>query len=130
MESQHSLYIAILSLGSNIGSEASHKIEKAIQEISTLGRVVKTSGIYATKPYGNPYSETSYNNAVIEVETRLPANVFIERCKEIELQLGRLPKNVTRDVAIDIDVVVWDGKVLRPGEMERDYFLQGFQALQ
>ena len=47
-----------------------------------------------------------------------------------ELNAGRDESARRRgDVPIDIDLMIWNGIVLRPRDMEREYFLRGFREL-
>ncbi|MDE6268649.1 MAG: 2-amino-4-hydroxy-6-hydroxymethyldihydropteridine diphosphokinase [Muribaculaceae bacterium] len=118
----------MIGLGSNVAGQRRRAIEEALEWLRQTGRNMVTSDIYETKPWGNPESCHSYRNAVAKLETPLALETLNELLKKYETEHGR-DDEARRSglVPIDLDIVIWDGKALRPNEMNRDYFTIGFK---
>lgn len=117
----------VIGLGSNLDHGAPAKITLAINKLAAMATVLAHSGIYTSVPL-NKESDKIYHNAVISAVTCGTMPDFIAYTKSVEKELGR-ERNKTDEVVIDIDVVMWDEEVLRPHEMERDYFIEGFKKI-
>ena len=70
-----------------------------------------------------------YLNAVLKGRFALGVEELQRKCKEMESSLGRRPTGVSGEVAIDIDVVIFDGVVVRPVDYGRYYFTIGMDYL-
>lgn len=107
-----------LLLGSNV-PEKRHLITDAIKEVIVIiGAVRKLSSIYETEPWGFEANETFYNQ-VIQVETTLKPTVVMQKCLEIEAQMGRIReahKYVSR--SIDIDILFYDEEIISTSSLE------------
>ena len=101
-----------LGLGSNLGDKQKH-ITEAISKISKLKSVeiTKTSSIIATKPYGKT-DQPDFLNCVIETDTNLLPEDFLEKCLNIENQLGRIRKDKWGPRTIDIDLLFYGDKII------------------
>ena len=124
-ESWHQVYVG---LGSNLPQGASQKIVEAIKGIESTGNIKAFSTIYTTRPI-NPKStsDNDYHNAVVFFETHIPLDEYTVISKELEDNVGR--NQSMGFVGIDIDIVVWDGKILRPIDFEREYFQLGYRQI-
>lgn len=115
----------------SIGSETPDKADKMQEIIECLGElceIVEISDIYSTPAAGG--GPRPYLNAVAEIETNLPLEAFERNCKSIELLLGRdAASRACGDVPADIDVIIADGKVVRPRDYAQSYFRQGLAML-
>jgi 2-amino-4-hydroxy-6-hydroxymethyldihydropteridine diphosphokinase len=96
-----------LSLGSNLGDRMEF-LQIAEKKISSqMGRVIQSSSIYQTEPWG--YSDTnSYLNQVIQIKTNLKPADILEKISDIELSMGRI-RGKERYTArtIDIDILLY-----------------------
>jgi 2-amino-4-hydroxy-6-hydroxymethyldihydropteridine diphosphokinase len=102
--------IAFLSLGSNLGDRWKN-LERAIKELSSLGKVLKVSQFYETKPYGY-FDQPDFLNAALLLETHLEPETLLHRIKEIEKNMGREDNGRWRERIIDIDIIFYDDLVI------------------
>ena len=90
-------------------------------------RKLRLSSFYRTPE--EEKGEREYLNAVAELRWGGTPATLVTVLKRIEKQAGRRPKEETKEVALDLDLVVADDEVLRPKDYERDYFKIGFRQL-
>jgi 2-amino-4-hydroxy-6-hydroxymethyldihydropteridine diphosphokinase len=77
-------------------------------------RVVAVSGVYETAPVGGP-EQDDYLNAVVAVETALPARALLEVAQAIEQHAGRVRTVRWGPRSLDVDVLlVGDDRVDEP----------------
>lgn len=117
---------AIISLGCNHGDRQA-SIEKALSLLSPW--IVES-----TPPYENPdrYGRQvpCYLNVVTRVEFEMSLEEFSEQCKTIEQECGRTPRDKSTGlVAMDIDVVIYNDRVVSEPDYATDYFTQGYRFL-
>lgn len=121
-----------LGLGSNIGDRLAN-LKFAIDEIakSDRCRVLRSSAVYETTPYGDVQQENFYN-AVIEIETALGFFDLYHFIKSIERKAGRdEAKEKWGPRVLDIDIIfynefIYDGEMLTIPHKEyakRDFVL-------
>ncbi|MDE7472703.1 MAG: 2-amino-4-hydroxy-6-hydroxymethyldihydropteridine diphosphokinase [Muribaculaceae bacterium] len=113
---------AIISLGSN-SADKELKLNQALELLGVA--IVKSSGAYDDLIDNTPCRP--YLNIVAEIETNLDHDTLRSRFKAIELKLGRDRRQDV--VAIDIDIVIFDGTVMRPTDYERPYFQTGVKLM-
>lgn len=132
----------ILAFGSNQGDRA-----QIIADAQT--RLSQTPGIEGLEP--SPLRETialtptgldpdapRYLNSVARVTTTLDAHELLERIREIETDFGRVRHEQWGDRTLDIDIIVFGGKVItdpdltvpHPRAHERDFVLAPWHALE
>lgn len=103
---------AFLGLGSNLGDREGN-LRKAIMEISrSAGKVVASSPVYETEPWGFR-SEQDFLNMAVRLETDLGASELLMRLLEIEKQLGR--KRTGEQYSsrvIDIDILLYGDLII------------------
>lgn len=128
-----------LGLGSNIGDRIAN-LKFAIDEISKNDRcrVLKSSAIYETTPYGG-IKQDNYYNAVIEIETALGFFELYHLLKSIERRAGReeTPAVKWGPRELDIDIIfynefIYDGEMLTIPHKEyskRDFVLEPLMEL-
>ena len=117
----------VISLGSNVEDRMS-RVAAAMTWIQSILRSTACSGIYETDDF-HPTGR-KYCNAVMAGDTALSQSDIDTAVRLYELNAGRDESARLRgDVPIDIDLVIWNGSVLRPRDMEREYFLRGFREL-
>ena len=108
---------AYLALGANLGDRPA-AIAQALDALDAAGvRVAARSPLYETDPV-TPDPQPLYLNAAARVETTLPARALLDRCLEVERDLGRV-RPTDRPLAartIDIDVLLYGDAVIdEPG---------------
>lgn len=126
-EEYSSLPNAVLSIGSNCG-DRSDNVKNGIEWLSHQLLNSKASSIYATTDCHG--SQREYLNAVIKGYTALTHKDLENKCKEYEILHGRTPEaRASGDVPIDIDVVIYDGKIIRPKDAVRLFFTKGYNMI-
>ncbi|MEJ7769970.1 MAG: 2-amino-4-hydroxy-6-hydroxymethyldihydropteridine diphosphokinase, partial [Chitinophagaceae bacterium] len=99
----HFLNTAYLLTGGNVGDRRNY-LQLAVNLINDqCGRIVKTSALYETAPWGNANQATFLNQA-LEIQTAYTATELMRRLLNIEEQMGRerFEKNGPRTIDIDI----------------------------
>ena len=120
----HSL---VLSLGSN-NPDRERQMQSAISWLGSQLLDVRVSAIHETSPdngIGAPYL-----NAVAMASTDMDIDQVTALVKHWETQCGRTPESkIIGEIPIDIDIVMWDGHVVRAREFDRPYFRIGYSEL-
>ncbi|MGB9824124.1 MAG: 2-amino-4-hydroxy-6-hydroxymethyldihydropteridine diphosphokinase [Candidatus Hydrothermia bacterium] len=98
--------LVYLSLGSNLG-EREQNLNRAINELYKLGKVLAISHFFETKPYGY-HNQPDFLNCAVALETSLSPELLLEELKGIEKELGRENKGRWRERIIDIDIIFYD----------------------
>ena len=117
----------VIGLGSNIDPEAN--LEQAVQELKSRFKVSKRSQWTRTKPVGIQDQPDFYNGALL-LETELEQQSLKKELKRIEDLLGRdrsLPKFGPR--TIDLDILIWNKKVVDEDYYERDFLRKGVEEV-
>lgn len=120
-----------LGLGSNLNSPK-RNIHLACQALKTLPQtqVLSISSLYLSKPAG-VVGQPDYCNAVVHINTRLPAHTLLKYCQKIETAHGRVRKKRWGSRTLDIDILLY-GKhsiqtpkltIPHPRLHERDFML-------
>ncbi len=95
---------AYLSLGSNVGDRLAN-LQAAVNFLDLrAGRVSKISRVYETAPL-YVLDQAAFYNAVIEIETDLEPLALLTRIKEIEDEVGRIPRQRWGPREIDVDIL-------------------------
>lgn len=114
-----------LCLGSNCSPRF---VEEAIEWLGHHIHGVRSSGLYRTMPlkgYGEPYC-----NAVVAGSTEMTEMQCTRLFKQYELDSGRDSAcRAAGKVPIDIDIVIWNGSVVRERDYTQDYFKIGYARL-
>ena len=107
-----------LGIGSNLGLKKNN-IEKAKYKLIESGIVIlNTSNFYETLSWPDS-NKPKFLNIVIKINTNLTYLELLEKCKEIEAELGRkkTKKNYPRTCDIDIldyNKIVVNNKIILP----------------
>lgn len=100
--------LAYLSLGSNLGNRECYIKEAEILIGKNIGRIVKSSHLYETEPWGTTYKDLFLNKAMI-VKTNLSPYPILQQLIAIEKKLGRQYSHVRYSPrTIDIDILFVD----------------------
>lgn len=96
----------VFSLGSNVGDREANLQDGLNSLVDAPGiRPVAVSPVYQTQPVGGP-DQDDYYNAVLVVDTDLPARTVLERCLAVEEAYGRERTQRFGPRTLDIDVIV------------------------
>lgn len=100
-----------LGLGSNQGDRELN-LKNSIKLLnSRVGKVLNTSGIYESEPWGVK-NQNYFLNQVIEIETHIDPNDLLNICKKIEYDMGRKPEIRWGKRIIDIDILYYQSKII------------------
>ena len=101
-----SMYRVFLLLGTNIG-DRDRNLGEALQHIETrAGQLVRKSSVYTTAAWGNT-NQPDFYNQVVEVITRLQAEVLLQEVLQIERDMGRVRLQKWGERLIDIDILFY-----------------------
>ncbi len=101
-----------LLLGSNQGDSKLY-LKQALDKINVqLGRVIKTSKLYESEPWGFE-AEQSFVNQAILLQCDLAPLEILHKVKTIENEMGRVPKEGAHYESriIDVDILLYGSEV-------------------
>ena len=110
---------AYIALGANLG-DAALAIRQAVFAINELllCSVTKTSCLYKTAPLEtvpNHEAGGDYINAVVEIQTTLPAPTLLQNLQQIEQAAGRKRPYINAPRTLDLDLLIYgDGRIDSP----------------
>jgi len=110
---------AFIALGANLG-DAVAALRQAVVSINALPLCVvkKTSSFYKTAPLEMLPGHVpggDYINAVLDIETRLPAPILLQHLQQIEQAAGRERPYVNAPRTLDLDLLLYgDGRIDSP----------------
>ena len=107
-----------IGIGSNVGDRAAH-IAAAVGRMGRLTgtTLVKTSALIETDPVG--YTEQGrFLNGAAELETELEPADLLHELKQIERELGRRSQARWGPRTIDLDIVLYDGRVVDEADLQ------------
>lgn len=74
--------------------------------------------------------DADYLNTVAVITTTLPMAELSAVLKDYEKQCGRTPESKLLGVIpIDLDIVMWNGTVVRPNDYKQEYFQKGWREI-
>ncbi len=111
-------HIVYIGIGSNLGDKID-QCEKAISEILKVDRhtLLARSSLFKTEPIGYT-TQDWFVNGVIKIETDLDPDNLLRTLKAIEFRLGRTETFRWGPRTIDLDILLFDEKVIRTDEFE------------
>jgi 2-amino-4-hydroxy-6-hydroxymethyldihydropteridine diphosphokinase len=97
----------VLALGSNLGDRM-ETLQGALDALFDAPGMefVAVSPVYATAPVGGP-EQPEYLNAVIVIDTALPAQLILDRAHGVEEVYGRVREETWGPRTLDVDVIVY-----------------------
>ena len=98
---------AVISLGANIGDTKAN-LDLAIGLLREATEVIAVSSYSQTKPVGGP-EQPDYLNAVVIVESELPAKDLLALLNGIETAMGRTREIHWGPRVIDLDLIQYGG---------------------
>jgi len=106
-----------LLIGGNLGDRYK-LIGSAIQSIAKkIGKIVNESAIYETTPWGFE-SEQDFLNQVVHISTNLTPKDVLNKCLEIEKELGRNRESEQYSSrTMDIDILFYNDEIIHEQEL-------------
>jgi 2-amino-4-hydroxy-6-hydroxymethyldihydropteridine diphosphokinase len=101
---------AYLGLGSNQGDRMGH-LAGALAALRQLGSLEAISRVYETEPVGF-LQQPDFLNAACRLHTALEPLALLAELKRIERELGRVPSFRNGPRAIDLDILLYDDRVV------------------
>lgn len=103
---------AYLSFGSNVGDKMKY-IQDAFDKINDHSaiRILKTSSIKATKPYG-VLEQDDFLNGVMLVETYMRPDFLLNFLNQLELEAGRVRELRWGPRTLDLDIIFYEQEVI------------------
>lgn len=117
----------IIGIGSNI--EADKNISEMLELLKQKVKVVEISSFIQTKPLGIT-DQPDFTNGAVKIQTKLSEEKLKKFLKDIEDKMGRdrsQPKFGPR--CIDLDVIIWNEKIIDPDYYSRDFLKKSVDEL-
>jgi 2-amino-4-hydroxy-6-hydroxymethyldihydropteridine diphosphokinase len=117
----------IIGIGSNI--EADVHIPRMLKLLEDHFNIVKVSSMIQTKAIGMS-GQPDYTNGAVRILTAMQMDELAAFLKQLEDQMGRdrrQPKFGPRN--IDLDIMVWNNKVVDPDYYTRDFLRHSAEEL-
>lgn len=119
----------VISIGSNT-ADAVCRVMEALYSLSSLSETsaVVSSNYYTTPSYNG--NGNDYTNMVVSLSVDMDYETFGGYTKELEIEAGRTPEMKGSGVVpLDVDIVVWDGDIIRTDDFSRIHFTIGYKAI-
>ncbi len=104
-----------LCLGSNLGDRESN-LRAALEALRAEVTIERLSSVYETEPVGY-LEQPRFLNMVCSGVTGLDPLALLSVVKRIEASLGRVPSFRNGPRLIDIDILLYDDRVIATGEL-------------
>ncbi len=115
----------VISIGSNL-CDGVERVEAAIEWLCGVLSACEVSNIYSTVACNGIGAD--YFNTVLMGDYDGEQSTISSMIKTYEIEAGRV-KGDKQAVAIDVDVVMCDGEVLREWDYNQRYFKIGYMAI-
>jgi len=117
----------VIGLASNT-EDRNDRIEFATEVLRKIFSDVKVSHVYESPAKNGDGS--IYCNAVLSGMTVLSEEAVVSKLKSIERDAGRSPDSkLNGNVPLDLDLVIWNGRIIRPLDFDQYYFNVGYRSL-
>ncbi len=119
--------LGVIGVGSNI--EPEKNIPQVLKILNERFEIIAESRFIYTKPVRKT-DQNDYINGAVLLKTNLAMNSLKDSLKNIELLLGRKSSPDPHSPrTIDLDIIVWDDKIIDPDLNERDFLRQSVLEL-
>lgn len=116
-----------IGLGSN-APDREAQINRAIDFLHGYLSKCSVSSIYESAAING--TDSSYLNAVVHGRSSVNSSTLVRHLKDFEKAMGRNQESKEKGVVpIDLDLVIYDMRILRPKDFERHYFNIGYREL-
>lgn len=102
---------AVLLLGSNMGERHTNIKNASISIEHELGKIVQSSSVYETEPWGNTQQQ-HFLNQVIIISSDLTSEELMKKIISIEEKSGRIRKIKWEPRIVDIDVLFFNSETI------------------
>jgi 2-amino-4-hydroxy-6-hydroxymethyldihydropteridine diphosphokinase len=108
---------AYVALGANIGEPVKH-LRAAVDDLGTLAgtRVVARSSLYRSAPVGL-LNQPDFINAVVAVDTEMPALALLHQLLAIEARHGRVRSVPNAPRTLDLDLLLYGELQMQEAEL-------------
>lgn len=120
----------VLTLGSN--DHPSERIAWTLKQLAALPLELRGSTPRSSSPVDFPLSSAPFTDVVLLGYTTLELDELQRLLKALEQRAGRTPEQRQAHperIPIDIDLITWDGTILKPKDCTRPYLQQGLAEL-
>ena len=120
----------LICIGSNWGDRFA-TVRDAITILSGTTAGIRSSSIYETPAAGNLPDSPPYMNAVVEAKVECSCEELQRKLKQMEINAGRNAecRRLGR-VPLDMDIVEFENKILRPEDFMQSYYRMGREELE
>jgi 2-amino-4-hydroxy-6-hydroxymethyldihydropteridine diphosphokinase len=118
----------IIGIGSNINAEVN--ISRMLKVLGKEVEILNISSLLKTKPIGIE-NQPDFTNGAVKIQTGLNNEELNRLLKNVEDKMGRdrsSPKFGPR--TIDLDIVVWNGKIVDEDYHTRDFLQKSVQEIE
>ena len=112
--------ISYILTGGNLGDRHTNLSRAADLLDSRAGRILRRSSLYETAARGIE-SQPDFLNQVLEIETALDPEALLSLLLEIEREMGRIRGEKFGPRTIDLDIIIWDRRVVHDDFYGKDY---------
>lgn len=117
----------VLSVASNAPNRR-QMVDRALEWLTGVIAPLRTSFAYTTPAH---HGQSTYLNVVATGYCAFSLPRLQSMLKDYERAAGRTPEvRATHLVPIDVDVVMWEGEILKPKDFHQEFFQKGWQDLQ
>ncbi len=109
--------LLVLHLGSNMGNRIDYLNNALLVLESEFGKALKISSIYETKAWGNTNQADFLNQAAI-YETAISPQTILKTIKNLEIEIGRKPRDHWHEREIDIDIIFYGNEIVKEQNLE------------
>lgn len=113
---------AIICLGANAYNKQ-QALEAATQFVSTLGIITADSNNFISEPEPATQQSVPYLNRIIKISTALSQQSLVTLSKKYESEIRA--KHIHPTIAVDIDIVNFNGTILRQKDTSSTYYQKG-----
>jgi len=109
---------AYLLLGTNEGNRRQNLLDALLHIENYAGKIVKSSSIYETAPWGKANQQKFFNQAVL-IDTHLEPGMLMHELLAIERLLGRKRTESEKweQRLIDIDILFYDNDTIQTDQL-------------
>jgi 3-oxoacyl-[acyl-carrier protein] reductase len=109
---------AYIGLGSNLG-DRSGALDRALELLAATSGIVvqRASARHETAPVGGPPGQGPYLNAAAVLSTELEPLPLLRVLQQVETQLGRVRTERWGPRTLDLDLLMFDGRVVSSPEL-------------
>lgn len=117
----------VLSIGSN-SRNSQEMIDRCVQWLDSSFRLTACASAYYTPAING--KDADYLNTVAIIASTLQMTELSAMLKDYEKQCGRTPESkLLGAIPIDLDIVMWNGDVVRPRDYSQEYFQIGWREI-